>query len=391
MLRKEIAYLSSLVIALIFLLATPSVEQQKGPDVSLLGNLMLRTPHFTIEYRDSTMRPAAVSLGWGMEIAYQHLVVKRGFRDGRHNWTLLDFPQGISLDFLDASTTGVHEYFHSIQELGYRLTTYGDRFLIEGTAFWAELEVFPKCVAKCFSTTYGALELLTLGTDIGDIQSRFPGYQGGLFWLFVTDRYGGAELIRRLFEHPDIVLGANWMKALSNLLGNSFLDIWAEFAVALAAHQIPYAAAIYALAEQKTPYVPVPVFVGEWTGQPLYIGSANWDASRGKLTAPSKSPLYVRHAYGIHFLRIIPKSAASLALHVEIEKNYTDGFRIYLVAQKASGAYAIFSLKKECVLPKPTEYSLLQIVITRGPEVPGKYQLRLQEPQTLDYTLCQGN
>ncbi len=380
-----------LTISILLMTAPPSPREPEIPP----GFSVLQTRHLTVIYEAQFTKQKALYFAEGMEAAYQRLVIKQGFRSGARRFWLQGFPTSENPEHL--RTVATHEFFHSVQ-LSYSLKL-ADRFLIEGTATWAMREVYPECV-ECYIEAFE--DWLIGGTDASTLQHLGLGHHAGLFWNFISDHYGGAQLIRRLFEHPDIRLGVDWPKGLSALTGKPFLDLWAEFAAALAARRAPDAQWLYPRAEQKTPYVPVPVFVGEWTGQPLTIEQSNWENPYPQLCSekrggacPSKtsilsvgSNLAIRYPYGIHFLRITPKSTAPLALHVEVEKEHTSNFRIYLVARRASGAYEISPLKGECVLSKPMEYTLLQVVLTRGLEVPGKYQLRLQESQTPDSSLC---
>lgn len=389
--KVTFALLLTILILLLVLLAPALLQELDSP-----GPGVFKTQHFTITYDEGMWRSTVRHYAEGMEDAYRQLVIKQGFRDGRYGWewhgrNAIKQPAHVE------RSVATHEFFHSIQ-LNYPLKL-ADRFLIEGTATWAMREVYPQCVESYITVLE---DWLVGGTDASNLKHLGLGHQAGLFWNFVSDHYGGAQLIRRLFEHPDIRLGVDWPKVLSALTGKPFLDLWAEFAAALAARRVPDAQWLYPRAEQKTLYVPVPVFVGEWTGEPLTIEQSNWEnpypqlcSEKRGVACPSQtsilsvgSNLAIRYPYGIHFLRITPKSTAPLALHVEVEKEYTGNFRIYLVARRASGAYEIFPLKGECVLSKPMEYTLLQVVIARGLEVPGKYQLRLQESQTPDYLPC---
>jgi len=360
-----------------------------------VGAGVFHSRHFTITYENAS-RLAVRHLAEGLEEAYQRLVVQHGFRDGQHtwNWKESDPPPETSQIYCYRSIAA-HEYFHTIQLLGYSLKL-ADRFLSEGTAMWAMREVFPRHV-EC----YGRLLLPWLigGTDVSTLKLLYPGHQAGLFWNFISDHYGGAQLIRSLFEHPDIRLGVGWPKALEQLTGKSFLDLWAEFVVALAARQVPDAKWLYHGPEQRIPYVPVPIFVGEWTGQALTIEHRNWENPYPKICtdeiyggaclSPSNtklSSLMVRHPYGIHFLRIIPKSAVPLTLQFAGDPE-TD-FRVFVVAQTPSGAYESFPLARGCFIPDPLAYMLFQVVVTRGEKGSGNYQLVLQELQTDEHPPC---
>ncbi len=372
------------VLLLVVLLLIVSVDTNRRLQTQGSSGVF-RSKNFTITYENI---PALTvrRLAEGMESAYQKLVVQHGFREGSRSWSWKwEGDVTAKSPYCDRSIAA-HEYFHSIQLLGYSLKL-ADRFLIEGTAMWAMREVFPRDV-ECYIHLLG--DWLVGGTDVGSLKLLYRGHQAGLFWNFISDRYGGAQLIRQVFEHPDIRLGIDWPKVLSQLTGKAFLDLWAEFAVALAARQVPDAKWLYPRAEQKTPYVPVPVFVGEWTGQSLTIEQSNWENPYPKLPRTNKwevgAPLTVLHPYGIHFLRIVPSSESPFILRFQGDPD-TD-FRVHIVAQKLSGAYEISPLIRECVIARPLDYILFQIVVTRGENGSGRYQLSLQKPQTTDFLLC---
>ncbi len=359
-----------------------------------IGAGVFHSRHFTITY-ENIPRLAVRYLVEGMEEAYQRLVIQHRFRDGQHTWNWKESePLAKTFQIYCYRSMAVHEYFHSIQLLGYTLKL-ADRFLSEGTAMWAMREVFPQHI-ECYIRLL--LPWLIGGTDVSSLKLLYPGHQAGLFWNFISDHYGGAQLIRSLFEHADIRLGVGWPKALEQLTGKSFLDLWAEFAVALAARQVPDAKWLYYHAEQGIPYVPVPVFVGEWTGQSITIEHGNWEnpypqicagVHRGACLSPSNAKpfsLMVRHPYGIHFLRIIPKSAEPLTLQFAGDPE-TD-FRVFVVAKTSAGAYESFPLVRECFIPDPLAYMLFQVVVTRGNNGSGQYQLALRELQINEYPPC---
>lgn len=382
-------------MALALFLTAASASNQGS---AVLKTGVLQTAHFEVSYENQSLL-AVRRFAAGLEVAHKHLVLKHKFREGARKW--------VGTGLVPTESVAAHEFFHSIQWLGYSLKL-RDSFVIEGTAVWAQREVFPNCV-ECYLE--GIEDWLVGGTDVNALRYFYGGYQGGLFWNFLTDRYGGAQLIRRLFEHMEIQQNiqqnTDWPKPLSSLVGKPFLDLWAEFAVALAARQVPDARWLYPHAQEKTSYVPVPVFAEKWMGESFTIEHSNWKnpyldicrqrLSRQKLkvkTCPPEtnilalnSPLAVRHAYGIHFLRITPKSDAPLALHFAGDPN--SDFRVHVVAEKPSGGYEIFRLQHECALSRPSSYALLQIVITRGEKGSGEYRLELQPSPDADALPCQ--
>lgn len=273
--------------------------------------------------------------------------------------------------------------FHSIQLLGYSLTL-ADRFLLEGTAMWVMREVFPQDV-ECYIYLLG--DWLVGGTDVSSLKLLYPGHQAGLFWNFISDRYGGAQLIRQLFEHPDIRLGVDWPKVLSQLKGKSFLDLWAEFAVALAARQVPDAKWLYPQAERKPPMCPCRSSSANGRAKLWLSSRCSWEnpypsSSKIKVGAP----LTVLHPYGIHFVRLVPKSKSPFVLQFQGDPD-TD-FRVHLVALESSGTYEVFSIDGECGIARPLNYKLFQVVVTRGESGSGRYEVGLQQPRTTDFSMC---
>ncbi len=410
-LHKGVAYALTVALLTLVLSAAPAAERPRGSEVSSEGSLLFRTPHFTIAYKDPAARPMVIALAWGKEWAYQHFVVKHKFRGGQHRWGWFGpIPLLAHNEYLCWQVTGAHEFFHTIQDLGYGVLRARDGFLIEGTAVWASYEIFSRAGPDC---TVGARHLLLGATDVDLKKYTFSAYGGWLFWRYVADRYGGAELIRRLFEAIKTEGWPAWRRELGKLVGKPFLELWTEFAVALAARDLRDAQWLYPRAEEETSYVPVPVFIGEWTGQKaLTIEQSNWGnpypqiCSRRSLegetsglqwtieTCPAPeeiinagAPLVVRHPYGIHFLRITPKSEKSLALRFRGSPDTE--FRVHIVAQRLSGSYEVFPLTEECVLSQPAAYTLLHVVVTRGEKGSGEYQLNLQQPQNPDLPQCQ--
>ncbi|MBI1741846.1 hypothetical protein HYR54_02140 [Candidatus Acetothermia bacterium] len=382
----------ALILGLLLLVLTiTSVFLQRSPDIQP-SSRVLRTSNFILTYQADISKQKVEQFAAGLEAAYKHLVVREKLHDGVHKWTLKG--PFLSVTYQCLPTIAAHEFFHSMQ-LQYPLKL-ADRFLLEGTATWAMREVFPES-AECYQETLE--DWLVGGTDYSSVKLLSRGYQGGLFWNYLAERYGGAQLIRRLFEHPDIRLGIDWPKVLSILTGKSFLDLWDEFAVALATHQVPDAAQLFPLAEQKTNYVPVPVYGGEWTGQLLTIDQINWQNPFVEICEKKKefcplahdvavigSPLTVRHPYGIHFLRIIPKANTPLVLQFNGSSD-TD-FRVYVVGSKNSTAYETSPLMPGCILSNPLDYQFLQVVITRGEKGSGSYQVKLAPLQNQNYAKC---
>ncbi|MBI1744298.1 hypothetical protein HYR54_14690 [Candidatus Acetothermia bacterium] len=177
------------------------------------------------------------------------------------------------------------------------------------------------------------------------------------------------------------------------------MDLWSDFAIALATRQVLDAKGLYARAEQETQYVPVPAFVGDWGGQSLTIDKVNWqnpflqfcEKKKGyclpaRDVAATGSPLIVRHPYGIHFLRVVPKSNEPFVLRFEGASD-TD-FKVHLVVLNNSGVYENFSLTQDCVVSNPMTYKLLQIVITRGEKGLGSYKIIMDNVQNNQYPQC---
>ncbi len=408
--HKVVTYVLIVALLTLILSVAPAVERPRGAEVSPSGNLLLRTPHFTIEYRDPVARSGLTAVAWGKELAYRYFVVQHKFRDGKRTWKW--FGSSPPWPATCEKITGTHEFFHSIQLLGYNLPTH-DKFLIEGSAVWAEYEIFPEHHYREKCKNPGTLHLLLGGTDLDFKKYTFTAYGGWLFWRYVADRYGSAELIRRLLEAIKTEGWPAWRRELGKLVNKPFLELWTEFAVALATRDLRDAPWLYARAEERTPHVPVPAFVGEWTGQALSIeqsnfenpypqicsrrsisGKTEWELQWTIETCPAPKeiinagePLVVRHPYGIHFLRVTPKSEKSLALRFEGDPDTE--FRVHIVAQKPSGSYEIFRLQEECALSEPSSYTLLQIVITRGEKGAGEYRMSLQPPSDADAPPCQ--
>jgi hypothetical protein len=235
-----------------------------------------------------------------------------------------------------------------------------------------------------------------------DAMSFFDrGYDGGLFWVFVLDRYGGLDAVRRVMKASATYDGSQAIDHAFAAEGFTFLDLLAKFAIALATDTLPDAGAIAKLlaswrSELDLPglYLPPAVAVAEWTGAPVMIDRVTETSPAAALLGTSDSALgaellgdqllgaqlpgaelRVAYPYGIDVVSIHPRSTASLAISTTADAA-TD-FRVAVVGRRA-GAWELLSLSgRDVLVHSPQRYEEIRVILTRGETGTGSYTVRL--------------
>ncbi len=130
--------------------------------------------------------------------------------------------------------TAAHEFFHAIQ-FGYDFLE--DGWILEGTAVWMEDEVYDDV-----DDNYQYLEKsplsrpdVPLDLAVTDFDSPLGGYQYGafVFWRFLSEQFGGPDVIRRTWEFADGRPGAQdqySLKAVDSALRERGSNVRAAFA-----------------------------------------------------------------------------------------------------------------------------------------------------------------
>jgi hypothetical protein len=287
---------------------------------------------------------------------------------------------GLSLAEAVLSTTA-HEFFHVLQDYA-SLNGVGD---ISEPAFVEPLATAVQEIAVPNANDYidAAADFL-LAPDAMSFFDR--GYDGGIFWVFVLDRYGVLDAVRRVMKASAAYDGSQAVDHAFAAEGFTFLDLWAKFAIALATNTLPDAGVLAKLlaswrSELDLPglYLPPTLAVAEWTGAPVMIDRVTETSPADVLLAYSDSALgallRVAYPYGIDVVSIRPRSATSLAISVTAAA--TTDFRI-AVAGRRHGAWELLSPSGRNVLVRsPQRYEELRIILTRGETGTGSYTVHL--------------
>jgi hypothetical protein len=292
---------------------------------------------------------------------------------------------GLSLTQAVSSTTA-HEFFHVLQDYA-SLNGVGD---ISEPAFVEPLATAIQEIAAPNANDYidAAADFL-LAPDAMSFFDR--GYDGGLFWVFVLDPYGGLDAVRRVMKASATYDGSQAIDHAFAAEGFTFLDLWAKFAIALGTNTLPDAGVLAKLlaswrSELDLPglYLPPAVAVAEWTGAPVMIDRVTETSPAAALLGASDSAqgaqllgaeLRVAYPYGIDVVSIRPRSTASLA--IAVTASAATDFRIAVTGRR-DGAWDLLSLSGRDVLVRnPQRYEELRIILTRGETGTGSYTIRL--------------
>ena len=129
------------------------------------------------------------------------------------------------------SVTAAHEFFHAIQ-FGY--DTDEDTWLMEGSAVWAEEQVYPAINDYLQYLRFSAITHPETPEDYSGASSAdlFYRYGAVLFWKFLAGQFGGPAIVRRVWEYAD---GERYsLEAVAGALGErgwSFGRAFARFGV----------------------------------------------------------------------------------------------------------------------------------------------------------------
>jgi hypothetical protein len=98
--------------------------------------------------------------------------------------------------------TAAHEFFHAIQ-FGY--DTGEDIWFMEGSAVWAEEQVYPDVNDYLQYLPFSAITRPGTPTDYAGATGTdlFFRYGAVLFWKFLSEQFGGPRIVRRVWEYAD--------------------------------------------------------------------------------------------------------------------------------------------------------------------------------------------
>jgi hypothetical protein len=129
--------------------------------------------------------------------------------------------------------TAAHEFFHAIQ-FGY--DTGEDIWFMEGTAVWAEEQVYPTINDYLQYLAYSAITHPRVPVDYNGIDNTpdlFYRYGAVLFWKFLSERFRTPAIVRRVWDYADTAHGSRYsLQAVSAALaerGSSFASAFAVF------------------------------------------------------------------------------------------------------------------------------------------------------------------
>ncbi len=288
----------------------------------------------------------------------------------------------------EVRSTAAHELFHAIQDtLALRSENdMSDLLFVESLATWAQEEVVP--LANDYLEP--ALDFLVAPDGLSFL---YRTYDAGIFWVFLASVHGGAQAIRRVMTSTATFDGLYAVENAFAAAGLSFLDLWEEFAVALAADAVPDADRIKTLfplpdpqakSQRPTRFVelPPPVYQGTWSGGEVTIDRVT-AASEPPYDSefeqdPIGTPLRVAHAYGIDFLHL----TASVERPMTIAFSGDPGteFRVDVVTRRGSSVTSQRLTQQAPVrIDLPGSFDEIRIVVTRGESGTGTYHLTLRE------------
>ena len=288
----------------------------------------------------------------------------------------------------EVRSTAAHELFHAIQDtLALRSgNDMSDLLFVESLATWAQEEVVP--LANDYLEP--ALDFLVAPDALGFF---YRTYDAGIFWVFLASRHGGAQAIRRVMTSSVAFDGRYTIENAFAAEGLSFLDLWEEFAVALAAESVPDADRIKTLfplpdpqakSQRPTRFVelPPPVYQGTWNGGEVTIDRVTaasetlYDSEFDE--DPIGTALRVAHAYGIDFLHLVTN--VDRPMTIAFSGDPGTEFRVDVVTRRGSSVTSQrLSQDAPVRIDLPSSYDEIRVVVTRGEAGTGTYHLTLRE------------
>ena len=215
----------------------------------------------------------------------------------------------------NAQVTAAHEYYHAVQ-FGYDI--FEDNWFMEATATWAEDVLYDAVNDNVFYLDHGQMGHPDVPLD--EFQNDgLAQYGNWIFFRYLSDRYGGEELLLQMWENADMTGGELTdqysLQAVENALADAGIqldDAFAQFAAANASPELFYDEAV------ENDYPAAPLQDVEWTLGPgaQYSSPAN---------------LALDHLASATY-RFLPGSGAT-NLHVDVDVNSAEqgGVAVYTV------------------------------------------------------------
>ena len=259
-----------------------------------------------------------------------------------------------------------HEVFHTIQfsQAGGRLS-FGS-WLSESSANWAGYTVTGN--ESRWDPWVISAWLGPNGTTDTPLLHRT--YDNAFFLVFLSDHYGGAEIVKRIILNANLTNANDDFASQLQALGyrETLQQVMSEFGAAMLTGNFTDQNGAAAVLRQMPP-------IGatvEWTGT---------NQSVSTFAAPVNEfgvgdPLKVRVPYGIEYVRVQPASEA--AISVEFNAQNASCFASKVVTRQG-GTFATHPISQSAplILSTPNRYDDIFVVVSRGPCSSGEFSVVL--------------
>jgi len=277
-------------------------------------------------------------------------------------------------------STAAHEFFHVLQDYA-ALNGKGD---IAEPAF-----IEPHATAIQELAAPEADDYLDAAVDLFFAPDAMPffdrGYDAGVFWVFVLDRYG-LDALSDVMAASAVEDGAAAVDRAFAARGMSALDLWAKFVAAWAADALPdrdargrMLAAWRRMLGQPALWLPAPIATGAWDGTPLVLDRVTEETSANDVLGYSDSALgaslRVSSSYGIDIVSILPQSDATLEISVGASE--AASFRIAISGRRGAVWDLLSVSGRTAIVSAPARYDEIRVWVTRGEVGSGHYTVTL--------------
>jgi hypothetical protein len=365
----------------------------------------LNSTHFIVVY--NTTGRFAVTPGWAMnvssmaEAAYAKLVIEYGFQPPARNPIpiYLDLARGgftsdlrceicppdpshlqrLQIEFtynspcpgncgLPTSYWGLaHEFFHTIQFTMFKDSLPFGRWLLEGSANWAGYQVVRN--ESRWDPWVISAWLGPNGTTERSLNERT--YDNAFFLVFLSDHYGGPEIIKRVMSAAN-----RDTPALDTIVGQlhasgyqkTSAQIMNEFATAMITGNFTDKDGATAVFRRLPPMATITSWTGTNQTVSTFTSTVN-GFSRG-------DHLSVSLPDGMEFAQVEPASGAPLAVEIRAQNRSCFDATITGLRGTHYVSYHVGPERRAVVL-SPAEYDHLFVAVTRGSCADGSFSILL--------------
>ncbi len=285
-------------------------------------------------------------------------------------------------DLVDS--TCAHELFHTIQEYASWIGAgdVSEQSFVEAHATAIQEFVVP----SANDYLEPGIDFLLAPDSIAFFERT---YDAGVFWVYVIDRFG-VQAIADVMASSAVYDGRYAVDDALRKFGESFFDVWTDFAVALATEGLPDSEAIATLVPQSeregwwtttraSEPIPPPVFSAVWTGSVIDATTVN--AAQGSEVIPMYdddpigTSLRVAHAYGIDVLKI--ELSDPSPIEIRFDGDPGTEFRT-VVATESENGWTAEPFVTSIVLHPDVNAARIRIVVTRTEAGSGEYAVTLR-------------